>query len=132
MSVWKKIESKVLEAGVDRNILELALGDMGISLDNGVKEIKNGFGKDSVDAALVYRGKVTSMGLRYNKQGGVQLVGDIWGTGLGTDGKQEGLMDKIAHNYQKRNIVTSLENNGWTIENTQTVNGKTVIEVYQF
>lgn len=132
MSVWKKIESKILEANVDRDMLTEALESLEIRLDYNTKTIKNSYGTDSVDAAFIYGGQVRSLGFNFNQKGGVELVGDIYGTGLGRDGKQDTLMNKIAQAYQKINVKNVLDQNGWTIENETTTNGKIEIEVYQF
>ncbi|MGL5507783.1 MAG: DUF1257 domain-containing protein [Paraclostridium sp.] len=131
MSVWKRLESRILESNIDRGMLELALKDLEIGLDNNVKTIKNSYGTDSVDAGFIYKDRNISMGISYNKKGGVELVGDIWGTGLGRDGKQDALLNKIAQAYQKRNVLQALDMNGWTVESTNIVNGKVEIEVYQ-
>lgn len=134
MSVWKRIESKALDAGVKRDVLERALNEIGIGLDYKTKEIRNAYGKDMVDAALVNlqnKNKSKSMGIKFTKKGGVTLVGDIWGTGFGTDGKQEALLNKIAQAYQKTNVIETVEENGWTIENVTNVDGKVKIALYQ-
>lgn len=133
MSVWKRIESKVLEANVKRDVLETALGELGIGLDYNTKTIRNGYGEDKVDAAFINLNdnQVKSLGIVFNKKGGIELYGDIWGTGFGGDGKQEGLLNKIAQAYQKVNVLQVVEENGWTIENIQNVGKKVKIELYQ-
>ena len=133
MSVWKRIESKALEANVKKDVLETALADLGIGLDYNTKTIRNGYGEDKVDAAFVNlaNNRVTSLGVVFNKKGGVELYGDIWNTGFGRDGKQEDLLNKIAQTYQKANVLQVVEQNGWTIENIQNVGKKVKIELYQ-
>ena len=132
MSVWKKIESKILEGNVDRDLLAKALREFDITLDHSVKTIQNYYGDDTVDAAFKVKGKLVSLGINFTDKGGVELVGDIYGTGFGNDGGQETLMNKIAQTYQKHNIKKVLDENGWTIENEVVNNGKIEIEVYQF
>ena len=132
MSVWKQIKSEVLKKNVNKKMLESTLKSMGIGLDYSVKNIKNAYGTDTCDAALVKNNKVTSMGIRFNKQKGIELVGDIWGTGLGKHLGQEDLMNEIAHNYQVNNVKKQLMYSNWNIENEVTKNGKTVIELVQY
>lgn len=133
MSVWKKLESKILESNVDRGLLEQSLNEMGIGLDFNTTTIRNGYGTDTVDAAFVNLrdNQTKSIGIAFTQKGGIELRGDIWATGFGVDGKQEALLDKIAQTYQKNNIVKVVENNGWTIESTKEVNGKIELELYQ-
>lgn len=134
MSVWKKIESKVMDRDVNKETLTRALEKMNITLDDSIKTISNAFGSDTCDAALINKTNPykASMGIRYTKNGGVELVGDIWGTGLGNDGGQEGLLDRIAHNYQVENITEQLSMSNWSIESTVNENGKTVMEIVQY
>lgn len=132
MSVWKRMESKVLEENVDRKILEMALKDFNVTLDYNTNKIDNYYGKDSVDAAFRVNGKLVSLGINFNKNKGIVLVGDTYGTGLGRDNGQQELMDKIAQSYQKHNIKNVLDQNGWTIDTENIVDGKIEIEVYQF
>lgn len=132
MSVWKKIESKILESNVDRGLLDEALKEFNVTLDHSVKTIENYYGDDKVDAAFRLNGKLVSLGINFTENGGVELVGDTYGTGLGRDGGQETLMNKIAQTYQKHNIKNVLDKNGWIIDNEVVNNGKIEIEVYQF
>lgn len=134
MSVWKKIESKNMEKDVNRETLVKALEKMNITLDDTVHTISNSFGSDTCDAALINKSNPSkvSMGVRFTAQGGVELVGDIWGTGLGMDGGQEGLMDRIAHHYQVEHITDQLSMTNWCIESTVTKDGKTVMEIVQY
>lgn len=134
MSVWKKIESKVLASGVDMDLLTKALkNELNVTMDFNTKNIRNSWGHEKVDCALVNNGRTTALGFRFSKENGVELVGDIFGSGLGMDGKQEALMDTIAKFYQKHNIIDKLENNGWTIENVE-INEKKeiIIDAYQW
>ena len=134
MSVWKKIESKVMDKNVSRSTLAKALEKMNITLDDSVKTISNAYGSDTCDAALINNANPSrvSLGVKFNAQGGVELVGDIWGTGLGNDGGQEGLLDRIAHHYQVENITEQLSMSNWCIESTVDKNGKTIMEVVQY
>ena len=134
MSVWKKIESKVMDKNVSKETLAKALEKRNITLDDSIKTISNAFGSDTCDAALINKANPSrvSMGVRFNKNGGVELVGDIWGTGLGKDKGQEELLDRIAHHYQVENITEQLSMSNWCIESTVTENGKTVMDIVQY
>lgn len=134
MSVWKKIESKVMDKNVSKETLVRALEKMNITLDDSIKTISNAFGSDTCDAAIINKDRPSkvSMGVRFNAEGGVELVGDIWGTGLGNDRGQEELLDRIAHHYQVENITEQLSMSDWYIESTVTENGKTIMEIVQY
>lgn len=129
MSVWKKIESEVLAKDVKRDLFERALNeDLGVTLDYKTNNIRNTWGSETVDCAIVNNGRVTALGFRFSDNGGVELVGDIFGSGLGGDGKQESLMNKIAQFYQKHNLKQNLELNGWIVEDIK-INDKKEIEI---
>lgn len=132
MSVWKKIISDVLASSVDTGMLEETLKGMGIGLDYSVKNLKNAWGTDTCDAAFTKDDNVLSLGIKFNDKKGVELIGDIWGTNLGADGKQEVLMDKIAHNYQVTNVKEQVQLNNWFVEDQYVEDGKTIIEIIQY
>lgn len=136
MSVWKKIESKVLAAGVNMELFEKSLKEeLGVTLDFNTKNIRNTWGSETVDCALVVDGRVRALGFRFSKEDGVELVGDSYGSGIRGigDNKQEALMNKIAQFYQKHNIKNKLEQSGWIVEDI-TVDEKQqiVIDAYQW
>lgn len=136
MSVWKKIESKVLESGVNMELLAKALKDeLNVTMDFNTKKIRNTWGSETVDCALYNERdrKTTALGFRFSKENGVELVGDIYGSGLGSDGNQEKLMNTIAKFYQKHNIINKLESNGWVVEDVNvTENDGILIDAYQW
>lgn len=132
MSVWKKVSAKVLESGVNKELFEKALvEELGIKLDYSVNSIRNGYGADRVDCAIINNNKVTALGINFKDNGGVELSGDIWGSGLGGDGKQEGLMDRMAQAYQKHNMISKLEAHGYQLDDV-TVNEKQQIVINAF
>lgn len=134
MSVWKKIESEVLAKDVNRSLFEKALKEeLGVTLDYKINNIRNTWGSETVDCAIINNGRTTALGFRFTKENGVELVGDIFGSGLGSDGKQEALMDKISQFYQKHNLKHKLELNGWVVEDIS-INEKQeiVIDAYQW
>lgn len=135
MSIWKKVESNVLGSNVNERMLMAALSDLGISLDKSVKNIRNSWGTDTCDAALVNKdGRVTSMGIRWTAKKGVELVGDTFNCGFGHgigDKGQETLMNKIAQAYQTRHIKYQMELNGWQVTQQVEQNGKVKLVLVQ-
>lgn len=135
MSVWKKIESNVLGTNVNEKILEAALKDLGLSLDKSVKNIRNSWGTDTCDAAIVNsQGRVTAMGIRWTAKRGIELVGDTFGGGFGHgigDKGQETLMNKIAQAYQVRHIKHKMQLNNWNVERQVEQNGKVKLVLVQ-
>ena len=116
MSIWKSVKNNTMEKAVNMEMLETALNAMGVSLDYSVNEISNTWGHQSCTAAFVRDGKVLSLGIQQDENGGVTLVGDTWGTGLGGDGKQDALMDRIAQNYNSELYQDRLAYMGFSVE----------------
>ena len=116
MSVWKSVKNNTMEKAVNMEMLEAALNAMGISLDYSVNEISNTWGHQSCTAAFVRDGKVLSLGIQQDENGGITLVGDTWGTGLGGDGKQDALMDRIAQNYNSELYQDRLAFMGFSVD----------------
>ena len=116
MSVWKSVKNNTMDKAVNMEMLETALNAMGVSLDYSVNEISNSWGHQSCTAAFVKDGKVLSLGVQQDANGGITLVGDTWGTGLGGDGKQDALMDRIAQNYNSELYQDRLAFMGFSID----------------
>ena len=116
MSVWKSVKNNTMDKAVNMEMLETALNAMGVSLDYSVNEISNTWGHQSCTAAFVKDGKVLSLGVQQDENGGITLVGDTWGTGLGGDGKQDALMDRIAQNYNSELYQDRLAFMGFSID----------------
>ena len=116
MSVWKSVKNNTMDKAVNMEMLETALNAMGVSLDYSVNEISNTWGHQSCTAAFVRDGKVLSLGIQQDENGGITLVGDTWGTGLGGDGKQDALMDRIAQNYNSELYQDRLAYMGFSVE----------------
>ena len=116
MSIWKSVKNNTMERAVNMEMLETALNAMGVSLDYSVNEISNTWGHQSCTAAFVKDGKVLSLGVQQDANGGITLVGDTWGTGLGGDGKQDALMDRIAQNYNSELYQDRLAFMGFSID----------------
>ena len=116
MSVWKSVKNNTMEKAVDMEMLERGLETMGVSLDYTVNSISNNWGHQTCTAAFVKDGKVLSLGVQQDANGGITLVGDTWGTGLGGDGKQDALMDRIAQNYNSELYQDRLAFMGFSID----------------
>lgn len=133
MSVWKQVKSDVLGRNVNERLLVQALSDLGITIDKTVKSIRNSWGQDTCDFALVNKGRVTSVGMRWTKGKGIELVGDTFGCrfdGINDKG-QEQLMNKIAQAYQVRHIKQQMQLNNWVVESQTTVNGEVKLVLVQ-
>ena len=116
MSVWKSVKNNTMDKAVNMEMLETALNAMGVSLDYSVNEISNTWGHQSCTAAFVKDGKILSLGVQQDANGGITLVGDTWGTGLGGDGKQDALMDRIAQNYNSELYQDRLAFMGFSVD----------------
>lgn len=126
MSVWKQITSDVLGKNVNKKMLSNALADLGIGIDENVKQIRNSWGSDSCDFALTNKGKVTAVGMRWTAKKGIELVGDTFCCGfdgIGDKG-QETLMNRIAQAYQVRHVKQQMALNNWMVEEQVTENGE--------
>lgn len=113
MSHWKKFESDVLR-NPQKEILELALKDMGLGIDYTVRSIQNAWGNDTVDAAIINKNRCTSLGFKFIKEGKdtrLQLSGDFYGTGL----NESGFINKLSQLYQKHHITQKLIEKRWDI-----------------
>lgn len=133
MSVWKSVKNTTMEQNVDMDMLEIALKEMGVELDHTVNSISNTWGHETCTAAFVKDGKVLSLGINVDNNGGISLVGDTWGTGLGGDGKQDALMNRIAQLYNSALYQDRLVGMGYDIDSVTTnENGEIVINAIQF
>ena len=133
MSVWKQVKSDVLGKNVNEKLLVQALADLGIGMDKTVKSIRNSWGSDTCDFALTNKGRVTSVGMRWTKGKGLELVGDTFGCrfdGINDKG-QEQLMNRIAQAYQVRHIKQQMQLNNWVVESQTTSNGEIKLVLVQ-
>lgn len=133
MSHWKKFNSNVLE-NTNKDLLQVALKEMDLTMDTSINSIRNTWGNETVDAGLVKNGSPISLGFNFTKnEEGVEqleLTGDFYSTGL----NERGFIDKLAQVYQKHNIVDKCEQQGWSIDeiNVDDTTGEIVIEAYQW
>ena len=133
MSVWKQVKVDVLNKNVNERLLVQALNDLGIGIDKTVKTIRNSWGHDTCDFVLTNKGKVTSVGMRWTKGKGLELVGDTFCCGFEgvSDKGQEKLMNMIAQAYQVRLIKQQMQLNNWTVESQTTENGQVKLVLVQ-
>lgn len=130
MSVWKTVKNNTMEKNVDMKMLDKALEGIGAKLDYNIKEVRNSWGHEKCTAGIfnVNKNKITALGVRTTKEGGIELVGDTWGSGLGGDGKQDELMNKIAQQYNKELYTVKLNEMGYIVTDT-TTNANGEIEI---
>lgn len=133
MSCWRTYTCDVLK-NVDKGIVIEALKNMGLGLDEDAKRVYGVFeGRNSIcDAVLTRDGKQISMGILFDDgTGHLMLVGDFWGTGLNSKVFQ----DELSRAYQRINVMTLAELNGWTVDDAtieESANGSVEFEVYQY
>ena len=133
MSCWRTYTCDVLK-NVDKEIVIEALKNMGLGLDEDAKRVYGVFeGRNSIcDAVLTKDGKRISMGVLFDDgTGHLMLVGDFWGTGLNS----EVFQDELSRAYQRINVMTLAELNGWTVDDAtieESANGSVEFEVYQY
>lgn len=131
MSVWTKVKTKVLEKSVDMEIFKEAMKDLELTLDYSVKEVKNSFGKSSVDAGLAYQGKLRSLGIIRNAEGGIDLLGDTWKSGIVGDKQADKLVNMMSQAYQARKLKKDLELQGWDVKAVKK-NNKIELDITQW
>lgn len=131
MSVWTKVQNKALYENVDMDIFKEALAEMDITLDYGIKEISNSFGRSKVDAGIIYKNNKTSLGITRNSKGGISLVGDTWRSGIVGDKQADKLINMMSQAYQKVRLKKELELQGWVV-NTVKKEDKIVLECMQY
>lgn len=131
MSVWTKVQNRALYENVDMDIFKEALAEMDITLDYGIKEISNSFGRSKVDAGIIYKNNKTSLGITRNSKGGISLVGDTWRSGIVGDKQADKLINMMSQAYQKVRLKKELELQGWIV-NTVKKEDKIVLECMQY
>lgn len=115
MSVWTRMKSQVLEEKVNMEYFTEAMKELEITLDFSVKEIKNYYGKDKVDAMIRYKGNSTALGILQNAKGGVDVIGDTYKSGIVQDNQHQKLVNMMAQTYQVYKTKQQLELAGWTV-----------------
>lgn len=131
MSVWTKVQTKVLARDVDMKLFEEALTDLELTLDFGTKTIKNGFGNSTVDAALKYKGELKTLGIVRTPEGGIDLLGDTWRSGIVGDKQANKLVNMMSQAYASRKLKKELEATGWDVVSKK-VGNKIELEITQW
>ena len=131
MSVWTKVQNRALYENVDMAIFTEALAEMEITLDYGIKEISNSFGRSKVDAGIIYKNNKTALGITRNTKGGISLVGDTWRSGIVGDKQADKLINMMSQAYQKVRLKKELVLQGWVV-NTVKKEDKIVLECMQY
>ena len=131
MSHWVTKKSEVLK-NVSIPTLQKALEDMDLKLDQSQKSIRNSYGQDQVDAAIVKQGKPASLGFKFTENNGkteATLTGDFFMTGI-----NEGtFIDQLSQNYQKHNVLDKLSEKSWIVDMMETnENGEIEIEAVKW
>ena len=116
MSVWTKVKTKVLEKNVDIRLFEEAMRDLVLTLDYSKTELKNSFGRSTVDAMLRYQGNETALGILRNPEGGIDLLGDTWRSGIVQDKQHDKLVNMMSQAYQAHKLKVELEASGWDVK----------------
>lgn len=127
MSVWTKVQTKVLNQNVDMGMLEEALTTLELSLDKSVTKIENSYGFSNVTAGLKYQGRNIDIGIVVDSKNGVTLAGDTYRSGIVGDNQADKLINMISQAYQKVKLTKDLELEGWTITSKK-VNDKIVLD----
>jgi len=133
MSCWRTYTCDVLK-DVSMDMVEAALRRMNLDIDTNIKHVTGRYerGSSDCDGVLVKNNQMIDMGVILNDgTGHLQLVGDFWGTGL----NEATFQDELARAYQRINIETQAELNGWTIDEESVVenaDGSVEMEVYMY
>lgn len=115
MSVWTKVKTKVLEKNVDMDLFVEAMKELELTLDYSKTELKNSFGRSKVDAMLRYQGNETALGILRTPEGGVDLLGDTWRSGIVKDKEHGKLVNMMSQAYQAHKLKVELEATGWDV-----------------
>lgn len=131
MSVWTKVQNRALYENVNIDIFKEAIAELDLTLDYGVTEISNSYGKSKVEAGLLYKGNKTALGIQINAKKGISLVGDTWQSGIVGDKQADKLINMMSQAYQKVRLKKELELQGWLV-NTVKKDNKIVLECTQY
>jgi hypothetical protein len=120
---------------VDKDIVDKTLDDMGCYLDTSVKHIEGVYeaGESDCDGVIVKKNHdVLNLGVILDDgTGHLQIVGDFYGSGFNAMDFQESL----CQTYQKINIMTQAELNGWSVDESTvqtTEDGSVEMELYMY
>ena len=130
MSCWRRYSCDVLK-NVDKDLLHEACKELGFNYDESIKEVSNTWGEDKVDAGFIRDGKELPLGFifeknpdPFNNKVSVTVAGDFWSTGF----NEATFVDTLSQLYQKHNVITQLEANGFIVNSIET-NAEDEIEI---
>lgn len=124
----------------NKEMLAKAISEIqGLSINYSIKNIKNTWINETVDAGFVYNSKAIAVGLRFEesintetgkKEEVAVVAGDFYGTGL----RQKEITNKIAQIYQKHRVIDVCQDAMWTIDQDEIVeeDGEIVIQAYRY
>ena len=131
MSVWTKVKTKVLEKKVDMKLFEEAMKELDLTLDYSKTELSNSFGRSKVDAMLRFKGNETALGIVRNAEGGIDLLGDTWRSGIVQDKQHDKLVNMMSQAYQAHKLKVQLTEAGWEIKSKK-VGNKIELDLVQW
>lgn len=97
-----------------KTLLTKAVNDLGMQIDYNIKQIKNTWITEAVDAGLIKDDKPIAVGFKFIKEGKntkLELAGDFWGTGI----EEKSLINRLAQAYKKHDVIYQCKQQGWTI-----------------
>lgn len=120
----------------NKEMLQKSVAEInGLELDYNIKNIKNSWISEAVDAGFLKDGSPIAVGLRFSTdENGNEIctvAGDFYGTGL----NQTAITNKIAQIYTKNNFVDKCKQANWFLENenvTTDENGNMVLDFYRY
>ncbi len=133
MSCWRNYTCDVLK-DVDKNIMEEALKNKGVTLDYTNRIVKSYYEdrSENVDATFIKDGHSIDLGIIFDDETHhAKIVGDFWNTGL----NDATFTDELSREYQRINLVARLEHLGYTVDEetvTENADGSIEMEAYAF
>lgn len=136
MSQWVSVKPKGLEK-VKKGMLEKACAELHMELNYTVKNIKNNYGSDSVDCALVdkKRNKTMALGFQLTKNEtgntyNATIKGDFFNTPFYN---AEDFTDQLMQQYRKLDLKNTLKYSGYTVsKETVLQNGDIELLAYSY
>lgn len=134
MSHLTTYNSEVL-VNCKKTLLTRAIKDLGLGIDYDIKQIKNTWITEVVDAGFTKDGNPVSVGIKFIKEGKntkIEVSGDFFCTGL----DEKTFINRLSQAYKKHDVIFQCEQQGWTINKEDiTIDEKTkeiVIEAIRY